>query len=135
MCLKSFCPLAAQSALTCWAMRNVILRRSQLTRMFFYMGTEDSTSHESLNTPTEGANKSQAAAVGAAFWGAVCGDEAAQGLHKVGPTPATDLGLDKGSEDGHQLLIFHVVSRAERDIQDVDRLLMDILARTPSSQT
>lgn len=76
MCLKSFCPLVAQSALTCWAIRNVILRRSQLTRMCFYMGTEDSTSHESLNTSTEGANKSQAAAVGAAFWGAVRGDEA-----------------------------------------------------------
>lgn len=45
--------------------------------------------------------------------------------------PVTDLGLGKGSEDGHQLLIFHVVSCTERDIEDVDWLLTDVLATKP----
>ena len=74
MCLKSACLSAAQSALTCWATRNVILRRPQSTRTFFYMETEDSTSHESFNISTEGANKTRAAAAGcsvrgSAAWG------------------------------------------------------------------
>lgn len=69
MCLKSLCLLAARFALTCWAMRNVILRRPQLTRMFFYIETEDSTSHESLNIFSEGANKTQVAAMECNFLG------------------------------------------------------------------
>lgn len=71
MCLKSLCLWGAQSALTCWAMRNVILRRPQSTRMFFYMETEDSTSHESLNISTEGANKTQVADTGSSVLGSV----------------------------------------------------------------
>lgn len=55
-----------------------------------------------------------------------------QGLQKKGPAPATDLGLGKGSEDGHQLLVFHVVSRAECNVEDVDRLLTDVLATNPT---
>lgn len=40
--------------------------------MFFYTETEDATSHDSLNISTEGANKTQAAAI----WGAQHGEEA-----------------------------------------------------------
>lgn len=69
MCLKLLCLSVARSALTFWAMRNVILRRPQSMRTFFYMETEDSTSHESLNISTEGANKTQATAVGCSILG------------------------------------------------------------------
>lgn len=57
-----------------------------------------------------------------------------QGPQKGDPAPETDLGLGKSSEDGHQLLVFHVVSPAKRDVEDMDRLLMDILATKLPSQ-
>lgn len=43
---------------------------------------------------------------------------------------AQDLGLSKSSEDGHQLLILEVLYPLDRDVQDVDGLLSDILRTT-----
>lgn len=41
-----------------------------------------------------------------------------------------DLRLSKGSEDGHQHLIFKVICPANGHVQDVDGLLLDILETT-----
>lgn len=86
----------------------------------------NSTFHQSQeleNLSTEGANKTQVAAVGC---------RVLQGLQKWGPAPVTDLGLGKGSEDRHQLLIFRMVSPAERDVEDMDWLLVDVLGTKPN---
>lgn len=51
-----------------------------------------------------------------------------------GPARLVHLGLGEGSEDRHQLLILHVVCAAQRDVEDVDWLLTDVLAmRAPLS--
>lgn len=40
----------------------------------------------------------------------------------------THLGLGKSSEDRHQLLILGMVRPAERNVEDMDWFLMDVLA-------